>query len=377
MTTQSSLAATLDYYGTLKKQLVDYATSPKFEKHLRRHVKFHEEDLQQGLIDITAVVDQFVFSFTFENGTSMVQRFIDDKNIGDQDAALLHIMHDGLDSFFEVLEQDNEKDLLRVKCLYSDLEYTLMPTIPGGLSDADILPGGFISARITEVPETDVWTPSGSISVLPPASRSRLVELVRQKSMEYPSFSHRNPQYLASATQRSQKVHDHFVTAHGTHLLFGSMAELLDVYVEAQLAPAAADVSEEDLATSRQMLCDSILNSNLADEEDVLLHSHPLNGLSFYTSAGAFEKALAAPAPLSLQDVEFLRAFLDDDTVPAWVLAELINRQLPQAQEALAAVTAQQDFDWDVQGKEYIASLPGEQKPSLRMSIQSEFCRQG
>lgn len=377
MTTQSSLAATLDYYGTLKKQLVDYATSPKFEKHLRRHVKFHEEDLRRGLIDVTAVVDQFVFSFTFENGTSMVQRFIDDKNIGDQDASLLRVMHDGFESFFEVLEQDNEKDLLRIKCLYSDLEYTLMPTISGGLSDADILAGGFISARITEVPDTEVWTPSGSISVLPPASRSRLVELVRQKSMEYPSFSHRNPQYLASATERSQKVHDYFVAANGGHKLFGAMADLLDPYVEAQLAPADADVSEEDLATSRQMLRDSILNSELASEEDVLLHSHPLNGLSFYTSAGAFMKALSAPAELSLHTVEFLRAFLDDDSVPAWILEELIIDQLPQSQEVLAAVTSQPEFDWEAQGKDYITSLPGEQEPMLRMSIQSEFCRQG
>lgn len=375
MTNQKDLASILDYYGDLKTGMVDYATGPKFEKPLRQWVKMHRDALDQGHLDIQAVVDGFVFNFQFDDGSTLVQRYIKDKLISDEDQVLLAAMNDGFLSFFEILEQDNDADSLRIKCCFSDLEYTLMPTIPGGLADAELAAGSFISSRITAVPGTEVWTPSGSVSVLPAAARPSLVEQVRLQSMEHPEFSHRNPAYRQIALERSQKIHDHFVTAHGGHVLFAPISELVDAYVDAQLAPAPEDLPADQREASAQMLRSSVMDSELAGEQDVMLHSHPLNGLSFYSQAGALREALGAAEAASNEQVELLQSFFEDDTTPAWLLAELIAEQLPASEKSLAKALKRKDFSWEDEGGLFLALLPGEQEPSLKLAIHSEFCR--
>ncbi|WP_313811255.1 hypothetical protein [Glutamicibacter sp.] len=375
MTTTNGLAAALDHYGTLKSQLVQYATGPIFQDHLTRFAQLHEDALQQGHIDLQAVVDQFVFNFRFDNDATMAQRFAADQQVNQRDAVLLQAMDEGFQAFFEILQQDHEADALRIKCCFSDLEYTLMPTLPGGLSDPELAAGGFMSARITEVPGAGVWTPSGSLSVLPAASGSQLVELVRQQSMQHPEFSHRNPAYRQIALERSQRIHEYFVAAHGGHTLYAPILQLVDAYVDAQLAPAADNVPSDQREATEKMLRASILDSELIGQRDVMLHSHPLAGLSFYSQIAELNQLLYLGADLNPDEVERLRSFIQDDSTPAWLLGELVTEQLPFAEQALSLALDRPGFSWQAEGELFLDSLPSEREPSLQLAIHSEFCR--
>lgn len=365
-----TVRAAVELAGDVKGSLVEFALSPPFQRHLRRIARevahAHPDSPDRGVM----AVERLLFDFRYDDGTTIIDRFVRRPRIGEAERAMALGFLDGVDGFFEVLaDAPAGATEIAVRCCLSDVEHVVVPTEPAGVPR---LPkGSFLAGRMNPVAGTDVWTPSGSLETLPPSSRSVVAEAVEEMVMQAPWLTHRNPDHLRQATEQVADAHERFIAAHGSDLLLVAGKDLAGIYADA-IVPAGAD--EQGAEVSRAVARRTIEESGLAEADDVLVCSHPVAGFGFYRDFSGVARALETGVDADPDDLDLLRGYLDDSGVPAWVLRRIITDRLPAAEEAIARATARSDFDWSRDGEQLLASTPGDQEPTVTMAILPSLC---
>lgn len=390
--------ADVERVGNLKGRLVDYATSPELERHLRsfaRETSAREAGEEPSMIDI---VDSFIHDYEFDDGTGLIDRFIARRRLTDDDAAVIRELLNGVNAIFEVIEgpvvnEVSGVEVLMVRCCYSDLVHCVVPTQPGGL--ADISAGSFLFGRLDPVHGSEVWTPSGGLRSYPADARPEMARAVREAVTRFPELSLRNPDYRARAAEIVEAKHWAFVDEFGSDILLGTARELVEPYVwvnTAQIqdtAPnpgngfaqrygtAQQDPDDPDILSlvdeSRRMLRQSLLESDMIDDTDVALVSHPVAGFSFYSEFGRFTEALEAGDRATEDELELVTHFLHDPSTPIWLLRRLIEERTATAKKTLARVLELRDFSWADDGDSFLETLDGDVKPKPTLSIMPQI----
>jgi hypothetical protein len=99
--------ALVDRIGDLKERLVDFATSPPFERQLRaisRGLAAEASPSDDPYVMLVAAVEQLLFDFEYDNGTTVLDRFVRQPRLDEQDRALVEGFEDGFISLFEALD---------------------------------------------------------------------------------------------------------------------------------------------------------------------------------------------------------------------------------------------------------------------------------
>lgn len=102
--------------------------------------------------------------------------------------------------------------------------------------------------------------------------------------------------------------------------------------------------------------------------------SHPVAGFGFYQDFAHVTRALESGSDADPEDIEFLRGYLEDPGVPAWLLRRIVEERLPTSETALAQALRRPDFDWQQDGQQLLASIPGDQEPTLTLAIVPSMC---
>lgn len=101
--------AAVELAGEVKGRLVEFALSPPFERHLRRIARevahAHPDSQDLGVM----VVERLLFNFRYDDGTTVVDRFVRRPRIGDAERVMALGFLDGVDGFFEVLAEATEQ----------------------------------------------------------------------------------------------------------------------------------------------------------------------------------------------------------------------------------------------------------------------------
>lgn len=364
--------AAVQLAGRVKASLVDFATSPPFERHVRRIAR---ETLaaDPGTKDVdVVVVEKLLFGFRYDDGTTVVDRFVGRPRLSQLEREMARGFLEGVEGFFEVLADTSAgARAFEVRCCLSDLEHVVAPTEPAGIPE---LPrGSFLAGRLNPVAGTDLWTPSGLMEVMPESGRGAIADAVMEMALQAPWLTHRNPEKLRRAAGHVAAFHERFVSRHGSDLVVVEGNDLAELYAEAIASGAEADA--EAVASSRGMARRAIEESELAEADYVLVYSHPVAGLGFYRDFVGVTHALESGADADPADLDLLRGYLDDPGVPSWLLRRLITDRLPAAEAALARALARPDFDWLRDGEPLLASTPGDDEPTVTLAIVPTLAR--
>lgn len=363
--------AAVDLAGSVKASLVDFATTPPFERHLRRIARELAEDHPDSPDPGVAVVEKLLFDFRYDDGTTVVDRFVRRPGLSDAQREMARGFLDGVESFFEVLADTPAGAMvISVRCCLSDLEHVVVPTEPAGVPT---LPrGSFLAGRMNPVASTDLWTPSGALEVLPASSRKAVAEVVMEMALQAPRLTHRNPEKLRTATEQVAAMHERFVARHSSDLVLVEGKKLADLYADAIMP--LGDRDSETVASSRALARRTIEESELADADHVLVNSHPVAGFGFYRDFVGVSRALESGADSDPGDLDLLRGYLDDPGVPSWLLRRIVADRLPASEMALAAALARPDFSWDRDGERLLAATPGDHEPTVTLAIVPSLC---
>ncbi len=350
---------------------MDFARTPPFERHLRRirrEVTQRADDYTD--VDVVAV-EHLLFVFRFDDGSTVVDRFVSRPDVTEVEAAVATGFLDGVDSFFEVAtDAEAAAPLLLVRCCLSELEHRVAPTLPAGMP---ALPAGtFLVGRLNPIAGTDLWTTSGVQRVYPASDRGAIAEAVSGLALRSPWLTHRNPEKLTLATERVAAIHAGFVARNGTDLLLVPGRELAEVYADMLAGPAGLD--EVSAAANREKARAGIEGTPLADADQVLVHSHPVAGPGFYLDYPAVARALSAGTDADPGDLDLLRGYLDDPAVPAWLMRRVVEEHLPTADAALARATGRTGFSWERDGDQLLLDSEGDQVPRVPMAILPAMC---
>ncbi|MFT4215653.1 MAG: hypothetical protein QM619_00475 [Micropruina sp.] len=201
-----------------------------------------------------------------------------------------------------------------------------------------------------------------------------MIEIVGRLYRNAPSRTFRNPEYRQRATELAAAAHDRFVARNGGDLIVVQGADLSEVYAQA-LTPD--EPGEEAISQSRAMVHQWLEAAEIGESEAVLVLSHPMAGIGIYQGFEGAVRALESGADADPADLERLRQYLNDESVPRWALDRLITDRLPAAEAALARALRRPGFSWARDGERLLDSTPGEQEPTLGITIMPSLLIEG
>ena len=169
-----SLASLIERSAGLKRALVDFALSPRMERHLERFMV--EGAGPDGvLIEDEAIdaVDRFALLYRLPNGKSVLDQFLASwPDLSAADREMLRRWRDPVDGIFEIRGRDG--DSLILLNLVDDLEYRAYSNM-GPVAFRPLPKHGFVYARLVPIGSVPgAWLISGSMrayaSPMPPGS---------------------------------------------------------------------------------------------------------------------------------------------------------------------------------------------------------------
>jgi len=370
MPLSSDQESSIDLAAEVKRQLVDFALTPPFERHVRRIARRLAEQHPDGPDLGTAAVEHLLFEFQFDDGSGVVDRFVSQSKVNETEAAMARGFLDGYQGYFELLTDVRpDVESFTVRCCLSDLEHMVVPTLPGGIPD--ISAGAFLVGRLVPVAGAGVWTLSGVHETLSASARHAVSAATSEMALQAPWLTHRNPEYLAKALAQVSAIHDRFLTRHRSDLVLVDASALADLYAEVIVGD---DIDPEAAASSQTMARRMVEESELMSGGPVLVHCHPVAGIGFYQSYPPVARALAAGPAADPADLRILREYLADPAIPAWTLRRIITEHLPASEAALAKATSRNGFLWAHDGEQLLASTPGDQEPRPTVAILPTIC---
>ncbi len=160
---EPSLASLVERSAELKRTLVDFALSPRFERHLEQF-KLEAADPYQELSEGEAigVIDRFVLQHRLPNGKTMLDQFLAGRpDLTAADREILRGWRDPVEGIFEIHHKN--RDSLVLLNLLDELEYRVYSNM-GPAAFRRLPKGGFVHVRLVPIcPVPGAWLVSGSI----------------------------------------------------------------------------------------------------------------------------------------------------------------------------------------------------------------------
>src|SRR5262249_20894076 len=206
-----SLASLIARSAELKRALVDFALSPRFERQLERF-SLEPTAPWQGLSEGEAmgVMDRFALQRRLPNGKTVLDQFRAGRpDLTATDREMLRGWHDPVEGIFEIRRKD--RDSLVLLNLLDDLEYKADSN--GDPAAFRRLPrGGFVHARLVPIcPFPGAWLVSGSMSAYRKSGAAQIAQAALAVATKRPELVHRNPEKLKQAWTQMREDRAAFV----------------------------------------------------------------------------------------------------------------------------------------------------------------------
>ncbi|MDI3193789.1 hypothetical protein QK290_04005 [Pseudarthrobacter sp. AL07] len=343
----------LDRAGNLKEALVAYASSPGFARRLSQAMSDFS-GLGGGEQNQWAeAVESLLYDPDQGGREPLLDRYLrTNKNIEPDERLVYEGWRER--NVIGVFRVDARKGArLSLHNLIDQMDYDSYATA-GAEAISFVQRGGYVMTRL--VPIGDLWTISGTMRLFGPRDLPGVQTLAASLLKRFPTLVFNNPANVEQGRRIVGEHHTTFLDLFGAHIVSGTGGDIIAAYRSFLNACSEASVAANPKASAlvtaaEQIAPDDSFPPELAESDDVALYHHPLMGVSFLVCYGQVEAACRTP-PANAEDpaAEVLRGYVEDKTVPGYVLEDLAAKYPDTVDAAYRAALSSPGFRWEHDG---------------------------
>ncbi len=353
---EPSLSCLIERSAELKRALVDFALSPRMERHLERFMREgagpHEVPIEDEEID---AIDRFALQHRLPNGKTVLDQFLANwPDLSAADRELLRGWRDPVEGIFEIRRGD--RDSLILLNLVDDLEYRTYSNM-GPAAFRRLPKHGFVYARLVPVrPVPDVWLVSGSMRACRKSDAAQVAQVALELATRLPELVYRNPGKVEQAWQQIRADRAAFVEYFGRDELV-----LPPVEAEERINSFYRHRQEAALARRPARRPPNIpgvdgpafkLPPELADADTIGVIYDETDGLNFYNEYGMLRDLFADPAlAADKRYADVLRGYLRAETIGPLPLRRLAAAHPQTVDAVFPKILGQPHFIWAEHGE--------------------------
>ena len=352
---EEGLAVLIERSTELKRDLVDFACSPRLERSLAAALlKAGLEEVEEA--DAIGTIDRFALQYRLPDGKTVVDRFVASRpDLDTADQEMLLGWRDPVEGIFEIRSKDG--DAIILLNLLDDLEYRTYSNM--GRAVFRRLPrGGFVHARLVPIrPVTGVWLVSGTMSSYPKSSAAQVAQAALEAATRRPELVFRNPEKIEQGWKQMREDRAAFVEFFGGDELVlppAEATERLNAYYrhrqEAALARQPARRRPPNLPGLDVPAFE--FPPDLRDAGTVGIIYDETDGLNFYNEYGMLRDLFGDPAlAADKRYADVLRGYLRSESIAPLPLQRLAAAHPDTVDVAFRKILRRRDFTWAEHGE--------------------------
>ena len=354
---EPSLASLIEGSAELKRALVDFACSPRFERHLTRFM-LEAADPEGNLSENEAIgiIDRFALQHRLPNGKTVLDQFLASRPaLTAADREMLRGWRDPVEGIFEIRGKD--RDAIVLLNLLDDLEYRTYSNM-GPAIFRQLPKDGFVHARLVPIrPVPEAWLVSGSVSGYPKSGAAQIARVALELATKQPELVFRNPEKVEQGWKQMREDRAAFIEFFGGDELVlppGEAEERLNAYYRHRQETALArnpkrrrpqNVPGVDVPAFE-------LPAELADADTVGIIYDEIDGLNFYNEYGILRDLFADPALVADKRYsDVLRGYLGSETVGPLPFRRLAAVHPKTVDAVFRKILRKPNFTWAEDGE--------------------------
>ncbi|HXL18967.1 MAG TPA: hypothetical protein VN961_15750, partial [Streptosporangiaceae bacterium] len=213
------LAHLIERSADLKRDLVQFAQGPRFERALTAgllEVAGPERELDEA--ETIGVIDRFALQYRLPDGKTVVDRFVASRpDLTETDREMLLGWRDPMEGIFEIGGKDRESIVLLN--LLDDLEYRTYSNM-GPAVFRPLPRGEFVLARLVPIrPVPGAWLVSGPMSSYSKSGAAQVAQVALDLATRRPELVFRNPKKVEQGWKQMRQDRAAFVEFFGGDVL--------------------------------------------------------------------------------------------------------------------------------------------------------------
>jgi hypothetical protein len=354
---EPSLAALIERSAVLKRALVGFALSPRFQRHLERFMlQAGGQELAADERLVISTIDRFALQHRLPNGKTVLDQFMAGwPDLTAADREMLGGWRDPVEGIFEI--RRNDQDSLLLLNLLDDLEYRTYSNM--GPGPFQTLPRrAFLYGRLVPIrPAPGAWLVSGSLWGYPESSAADVTEFALTLAMSQPELIYRNPERVEQGWEQMRADRAAFVDFFGGDelvLLPAAALEQLNAYYrhrqEAVLARQPARPRPRDLPGVDVPAFE--LTPDLADADTIGIIYDEADGLNIYPEYGRLRDLFVDPALAADKRCAMaVRGYLQSETIGPLPFRRLATAHPETVDAVFRKILRKPNFTWAEHGE--------------------------
>ena len=349
------LAALIERSAELKRDLVDFACSPRCERSLAAAMlEAGLEEIDEG--DAIGVIDRFALQYRLPDGQTVVDRFVASRpDLEAVDGEMLLGWRDPVEGIFEIRGRDG--DAIILLNLLDDLEYRTYSNM-GRAAFRSLPRAGFVHARLVPIrPAPGVWLVSGMMSSYRKSDAGWIAKVALELATTRPELVFRNPEKVEQGWRQMREDRAGFVAFFGGDELVlppGEAEERLNAYYrhrqEAALARRSARRRPPNLPGLDVPAFE--FPPGLADADTVGIIFDDVDGLNFYNEYGMLRDLFGQPAlAADKRYADVLRGYLRSESIAPLPFQRLAAAYPDTVDAVFRKILRRRDFTWAEHGE--------------------------
>jgi len=349
------LAGLIERSAELKRDLVDFACSPRLERALAAAMlEAGLEDVEEA--DAIGTIDRFALQYRMRDGRTVVDRFVASRpDLDAADREMLLGWRDPVEGIFEFRGKDG--DAIILLNLIDDLEYLTYSNM-GPAAFRRLPRGGFLFARLVPVrPVPGAWLVSGTMSSYPKSAAVHVAKVALELATKRPGLVFRNPEKVEQGWKQMRESRAAFVEFFGGDELVlppAEAGERLNAFYrqwqEAALARQPARRRPPNLPGLDVRAFE--FPADLAEADTIGIIYDETDGLNFYPDYGMLRDLFADPAlAADKRYADVLRGYLRSETIAPLPLQRLAAAHPDTADALFRKILRRRDFTWAEHGE--------------------------
>ena len=349
------LAFLIERSAELKRDLVDFACSPRLERSLAAAMlEAGLEELEET--DAIGTIDRFALQYRLPDGKTVVDQFVASRpDLSAADREMVLGWRDPVEGIFEIRSKDGDAVILLN--LLDDLEYRTYSNV-GPTVFRPLPRGGFVHARLVPIrPVPGAWLISGTMSAYRKSGAAQIAQAAMELATRRPELVFRNPEKIEQGWEQMRQDRAAFVEFFGRDELVlppAGAEERLNAYYrhrqEAALAGQPARRRPRNLPGIDVPAFE--LPPDLAEADTIGIIYDETDGLNFYNEYGMLRDLFANPAlAAGKRYADVLRGYLRSETIAPLPFQRLAAAHPETADAVFRKILRKRDFTWAEHGE--------------------------
>jgi hypothetical protein len=349
------LARLIERSAELKRDLVDFACSPRLERTLAAAV------LEAGLdelekADAISTIDWFALQYRMRDGRTVVDRFVASRpDLDAADREMLLGWRDPVEGIFEIRSKD--RDAMILLNLIDDLEYRTYSNM-GPAFLRQLPKGGFVHARLVPIhPAPGAWLISGMMTTYRKSDAEYIAKVALELAAKRPELVFRNPDKVEQGWKQMREDRAGFVAFFGSDELVlppAEAGERLNAYYRQRQEAALARKLGRHRPPNLPGLDVPIFEFPPGlDADTVGVIFDDVDGLNIYPDYGTLRDLFGDPVlAADKRYAEVLRGYLGSETIAPLPLQRLAAAHPDTVDAVFRKILRKREFTWAEHGEE-------------------------